>query len=307
MDEMTHSLIRQLQDQVQELQARLDVLTGPIQSVFPAQVNSKQWKERAYDNGTLSDFDDGRIVDSDSSPCIAHEVVGPESVMLEVIDRGTARYFALPRLCYGKVQAAWSSGNTITVKQCDSGGTLLGGPDITVTILSPDAATPSAMYINLNDVITYWPTSHNTGKATPLMVRRSVALIGKCSKTSGDAGSISGATSDCTFVYTIKDRDGNVLTTGVTPDTPRISDCAYTAPADDSPCIVYQDTDGTWKMFACTERPAGATLEVHVNPVWNSTDMQIDFDKHRLRVLDAADLSAVQSVLFYDCDGNRPA
>lgn len=66
-------------------------------------------------------------------------------------------------LKFGKATANWTSGNTVTLTPCDSGGTATGEPNVTADIFSPNRGTIASVQINANDICTYLVTGTNTG------------------------------------------------------------------------------------------------------------------------------------------------
>lgn len=149
-----------------------------------------------------------------------------------------------------------------------------------------------------------------TGAGIPIVMfdlMTNLVIRGTATKTGGAAGSLASA-SDCAFVYTIAGPAGNTLATGVSPEKARIPSCAYTVPTGAQPARLYQDSSGVWHLLdVLTERPVTAIKTIHVNPVWNTTDNQIDFDKWDVLVLDEKQYTTKTSILFYDCDGARPS
>lgn len=91
-------LENQLAARVLALEAQLaqlaDLRTRPV-FIATVDAGGKQWQERSFDNGTLGDFTDGRYCDGDTLPG-ALSSLGADRVLLEVPDRDTMRYVALP-------------------------------------------------------------------------------------------------------------------------------------------------------------------------------------------------------------------
>lgn len=122
-----------------------------------------------------------------------------------------------------------------------------------------DLATPVvALYETLNADGTRSYTFNWTGDSL---------LVVKVTNDSGVAGS---ATENCTLTYTVSDRFGNTLGTGLTPHRPRYDNCEYDIPASGSAGLAYYDESGDLKLYeACQEKPKGDVVTVQ-------TDYRID-------------------------------
>lgn len=94
--------------------------------------------------------------------------------------------------------------------------------------------------------------------------KRAVVLLGavpagvvtfgvKVFKTGGSAGS---ATTQCTFVYTVKDESGVVLGTGMTPAKLRPAAGPFAAPPDGSWGLAFRAADNTLVLWDPNEVPA---------------------------------------------------
>jgi hypothetical protein len=103
-------------------------------------------------------------------------------------------------------------------------------------------------------------------------------------KDGGVAGSPS---ANCTWTYTVKDQAGNTLATAKTPKVPRVANCQYNQPADNSPGLAYYDAAGTLQLYHAAEEIPTTDLVTFV------TDVQIDGSLHyqkktrQVRVLEA--------------------
>jgi len=64
-----------------------------------------------------------------------------------------------------------------------------------------------------------------------------------------DGGSAGGPTADCSFTYTVKDLDGNVLATALTPQVPRLTNVECLQPAENSPGLAYLDAAEAVKLY----------------------------------------------------------
>lgn len=108
----------------------------------------------------------------------------------------------------------------------------------------------------------------------------SAAFPVRVKKDGGVAGSMASSTS-CTFTYSLFDLAGNALKdsggtaiTGKTPDAPRYSNCAYTAPADLTIGLAYTDENGQIQlMWAVKERVTTATISVYEDSIDGSGNL----------------------------------
>jgi len=74
-------------------------------------------------------------------------------------------------------------------------------------------------------------------------------FIVKVTKDGGSSGSFS---STCSYTYTCKTLSGDSLGTGISPETHRITNVAYTAPGDNSYGIGFYDGE-TFKLYSAAE------------------------------------------------------
>lgn len=95
-------------------------------------------------------------------------------------------------------------------------------------------------------------------------------------KDGGYAGSMNDGQT-CNFTYTVDAMDGTELGTFVTPDTPRVPNCKYNTPADDSPGIAYYDGTTLHLYSVAQEIPTCAV-------VTNITDFQVVDGSYEIQV-----------------------
>lgn len=70
-----------------------------------------------------------------------------------------------------------------------------------------------------------------------------------------DGGSAGSASADCSWTYTVKDLDGTVIGSTMTPQLRRFPEVPYTTTPSDSPGEAYYDEDGVLRLFNANELP----------------------------------------------------
>ena len=191
------------------------------------------------------------------------------------------------------------------IADCEIGMACVDG----VVPVQVDVTDTEHEYADLDDGQTGWLASGISGSARILwketgtglkwaVVRLGVgcppALFPVAVTVSG--GSAGSPTEDCSLTYTVKDLNGTVLGTDLTPQVERLTNVEYLQPPEDSPAVAYLDSGGNVQLYhVAGEIPKTDRVQVQTQYRIDGPTNKFQVKHRYVRVLEAEDEDAAWS------------
>jgi hypothetical protein len=106
-------------------------------------------------------------------------------------------------------------------------------------------------------------------------------------------GSAGGPAEDCSLTYTVKDLNGTVLGTDLTPQVARFTNVEYLQPPEDSPGVAYLDSGGNVQLYhVAGEIPKTDRVQVQTQYRIDGANNKFQVKHRYIRVLEAEDEDA---------------
>jgi hypothetical protein len=162
----------------------------------------------------------------------------------------------------------------------------------TITATNTAEEVTGSHLLPLGSIVRVW-WEHDIGTTNTIRYTIQETPVGmfpvKITVAGGIAGSMSAGTT-CSFTYNLTDVFGNSLASGLTPVTPRYSNCQYNTPSAASPGIAYYD--GGVKLYSVAqERPTGSIVTNIVDYQVVDASQKIQVKTQSQLVLDSATIS----------------